>query len=233
MLRLWKTDRLSRKQGCNASTPVFAAPRTSRPVSRWGMVRACTSVMCWKPISAIALCVCSVRSSEENSAALIIPLTRAVTRSTSTPFFACKRIAINTHTLFSGMHQRYITVDVKYLLGAGCCRSAIYSPAACCCLLGMLPCINCVFLGYFDLLRGLGCNARSGCLYEKCKAGVTSMHSLNMLCNLLLHKTQDHRVLRVVSGCAATQGASHEAHKDAPRLPSFVSFLVSFSIWDP
>ena len=65
--------------------PVLAAPSTSRPVSRCGMVRACTSVMCAKPMSAMAACVCGVSSRESKRAALMMPLTRAATRSTVLP----------------------------------------------------------------------------------------------------------------------------------------------------
>ena len=62
--------------------PVLAAPSTSRPVSRCGIVRACTSVMCAKPISWMAARVCAVSSSESKRDALMMPLTRAATRST-------------------------------------------------------------------------------------------------------------------------------------------------------
>ena len=41
--------------GCQGRvSPVLAAPSTSLPVNNCGIVRACTSVICWYPISAIA-----------------------------------------------------------------------------------------------------------------------------------------------------------------------------------
>lgn len=221
-------------QGCNARAPVFAAPRTSRPVSRWGIVLACTSVMCLKPISAIALCVCSVRSSVENSAALMIPLTLAVTRSTSTPFFACKK---STLTHFAIRDPRLASAPLKNcfwrveecLLGDGCRRIAILSPAACCCLLSMLPWIMCIFLGCFNLLIGLGFVAKSGCLFGTCKSGVASVNTMNMLRNLLYHKTQH---LQGNAGCKAVQAPSAQKGVSMKHLSThhvrLLSFLSSF-----
>ena len=75
-----------------ASAPVLAAPSTSRPASRCGIVRAWTSVISLKPCASTAACVGALSSRPANSAALMMPLTRASTRSgttTSAPFFFC------------------------------------------------------------------------------------------------------------------------------------------------
>jgi len=55
--------------------PVRAAPSTSRPDSRCGTVRACTSVMYVKPMSAMPFAVSSDTSSVLNSMALMMPST--------------------------------------------------------------------------------------------------------------------------------------------------------------
>ena len=97
----------ARAAGRRAS-PVLAAPSTSRPVRRWGMVLACTSVMCTKPISWMASCVWGVSSREANSVLLMIPLTVAAclsTPSSEAPALACSRGAV----VRFNVHVRYQT----------------------------------------------------------------------------------------------------------------------------
>ena len=63
--------------------PVRAAPRTSRPASRGGMVRACTSVICVYPSSAMPAMVFLDKPSESKVLSLRMPSTCTVMRSPS------------------------------------------------------------------------------------------------------------------------------------------------------
>lgn len=65
---------LGRRKARVLPLPVRAAPRTSRPSSRGGTVRAWTSVIFEKPISERAAIVCCERLSEANEVSAGMPL---------------------------------------------------------------------------------------------------------------------------------------------------------------
>ncbi len=93
----WHSRQGARQGGAGCvGAPVLAAPSTSRPASRCGIVRAWTSVISLKPCASTAACVGALSSRPANSDALMMPLTRASTRSgttTSAPFFFCGAMA--------------------------------------------------------------------------------------------------------------------------------------------